>query len=69
MISPHDRYSAIEYLKKAIEVVSSLPTTTPCQNCLHLSAGYCNLWKSVVPNDILPKGCEKWDFDRLSPVS
>lgn len=67
MMSPHDRYSALKYLERAWEEINKLLTTTPCQNCEHLSAGYCNHWKSVIPHDILAKGCEAWLFDPKSP--
>jgi hypothetical protein len=67
-LSPHDKYSSLKYLERAWEEINKLPTTTPCKNCEYLSASYCNLWKEVIPNDILSKGCDKWKFDPGSPV-
>lgn len=66
-MTPHEKHSALKYLEMAWQEVNKLATTTPCQNCQHLSAGFCNLWKSAIPYDILPKGCEKWMFDAKSP--
>ena len=67
MWSAHDKYSAFKKLEQAWEEVSKLPTATPCVNCLHFSAGYCNLWKDAVPKETLPVGCEKFNFDPESP--
>jgi hypothetical protein len=68
MWSGHDKYSALKHLERAWEEINKLPTTTPCRNCEHLSAGYCNNWKSVIPSDVLQNGCEAWKFDPQSPV-
>lgn len=66
-MTPHEKIAALKSLEAAWEEVNKILTTTPCQNCLHLSSGYCNLWKEVIPSDILAKGCEKWQFDPVSP--
>lgn len=67
MFSPHEKYSALKSLERAWEEVNKLPTTTPCSNCRHFSAAFCNLWKAVIPQEHTAKGCEKWIFAPDSP--
>lgn len=67
MMDPHTKQSALSHLQRAWETINAMPTTTSCRDCIHIHIGYCNLWKAAIPHDIIPKGCEKWQFDRLSP--
>lgn len=67
MMTPHEKLSALEYLKKAWQEIEKLPTITPCQNCFQLSAGFCKLYNCIIPEDVLPNGCDKFSFDPQSP--
>lgn len=69
MMSPHQKHSTLKSLEQAWEEVSKMPTTTKCWDCKEkaFEGEYCNLWESTIPAEVLPKGCEKWEFDPQSP--
>jgi hypothetical protein len=36
-----------------------------CASCQHFRNTYCDRFEEVPPADVLPAGCEAWEFDRV----
>jgi len=59
LMSPHEKATLIALLEK-------MPTTTPCNVCIHYDAGLCRDAGQKIPDDIKDIGCEDWKFDKAS---
>lgn len=63
MMTPWQKYNAINSLKKSIEALEGMQTTTPCKDCASFSPNkYCSYWNQVVPDEHRDKGCDKFYF-------
>jgi hypothetical protein len=51
----------INRMQSALDALRLLPDLTPCKDCVHFLAGYCEKWQAEVPVDAQPDGCEDWD--------
>ncbi len=56
ILTPHDKAQLIRLIEK-------MPTTTKCTDCRNYSCGSCQLADEIIPQDVLPVGCEQWEFD------
>lgn len=52
----------ITMLTKAIEIIKSLPLSTPCDECFYISDGgdhgFCSKWNQHLPEEYKAKGCK-----------
>lgn len=55
-LTPHEK-------KQLIRLIEKLPTTTKCTDCRNYDGGICQLAGEMIPQDVLPEGCEQWAFD------
>lgn len=68
MMSPHQKAMTIGVLRRALDEMLNMPTTTKCVDCKNYDhLGTCMKWGESIPNDVMGKGCESWDFDPNSP--
>ena len=56
-LTPLQKQDQIDVLQRALLVLESLPTSTPCAACVEFSAGYCSRHKAHVPPDFQAQGC------------
>ena len=45
--------------------LQSLPTLTPCAECVEFRDGWCGRWKQQVPESARPDGCANWLEDDI----
>lgn len=62
MMSPHQKQSLLLHLEHAWQAASEMPTTTPCNACIHFSQGFCRRWNDAIPKETLEMGCGEWEF-------
>lgn len=60
MLKPHDKATLIAMLEL-------MPTTTPCSACVYFDNGMCRDAQQMIPDDVLPEGCDDFKFDENSP--
>jgi len=57
ILTPLQQKDQIDTLKRAIQILEGIPTSTPCGVCVEFSGGYCNRHQAHVPDDFQAKGC------------
>ena len=62
-LTPSKKAAMAETLQRALAIVQSLPTSTPCTACDHfdLSTGRCHVWRADVPAEARAAGCDKFE--------
>lgn len=55
LMTPHEKAQLMRLIEK-------LPTTTKCTDCINYDCGACKLADEMIPKDVLPVGCEQWEF-------
>lgn len=77
-LNPLDKLRLTTELRNVLVKIEAMETETRCDQCTHFqpmqvdrstgevkSAARCAKWKSEIPADVLPNGCEAWDFDDI----
>lgn len=62
-MNPAERDRAIKAAAEILEILKTLPVTTPCASCLHFDPdekGWCRRWAAMVPKDAQAAGCSEW---------
>jgi hypothetical protein len=67
----HQKNHLLSQLQQALDAVKSMPVATPCSTCMHRmqvsERMHCLLAKkSLIPDEVLPIGCEAYKFDAES---
>lgn len=65
LMTPAQRDRRIAGLEGIIAALRALPVATPCAECLHFNkaTGFCDVWKTTVPEAAREKGCDRWEED------
>lgn len=62
MLTPPRKERMQDAFLQALRYLETLPTGTPCSECLHWVIGdaSCDRWGAVPPADVQQTGCEAW---------
>lgn len=67
MLSPHEKNNLMIWVQKIWEYLNEQPTTTPCHFCKSYDDGHCKMWGDyLIPKQVRPNGCDKFEFDSES---
>jgi hypothetical protein len=63
MLTPPRKERMREAFADALQYLETLPTSTPCSECIHWVTNYgsCGKWGAVPPPEARATGCESWE--------
>ena len=49
--------------RRELEALQAVHADMGCRTCWHYAAPTCGLYKSPVPAEFVPNGCDQWDYN------
>ena len=66
-MSPRKQMLILEALRELYTLMEVQPIEQSCVDCLHFNAGKCRKCNELIPADVLPNGCQEWEFIEVAP--